>query len=275
MLRDKDKTDAARMINRTARLVKLSMFLTIAILVGSCGGSASNTNDYDGETTPPANVTRGVTPQPDAEVAVIETDFGHPIVIELYPNIAPNMVARFKQLINEGFYNGTTFHRIDPNLGIVQGGDPNSRDNDPGNDGMGNSNYPNVPAEFSDIPYDRGIVGAARQGGGMIMSEAQARDTANCQFYITLKRQPAFDQNYTVFGRVISGLNTADVISTAPIAEGTTDRPAERINVRRISLQLRANFMNGGTAVTPTPAARNSPAAQTSPTAQRSSSPAR
>ena len=98
----------------------------------------------------------------DAEVAVIEMEnpaYGK-IVIELYPNIAPKMVERFKQLIKEGFYNGTTFHRIDPKLGIIQGGDPLSKDNNPDNDGTGDSPYPNVPGEYSDIPFERGIVGA-------------------------------------------------------------------------------------------------------------------
>jgi len=173
-----------------------------------------------------------VKPEADAEAAVIETDFGR-IVIELYPNIAPQMVARFKKLAGAGFYNGTAIHRIDPELGIIQGGDPNSKDNNPANDGMGSSDEPNLPAEFSDIEYDRGTVGAAR---------GQSEDSANSQFYITLKRQPAFDGRYTVFGRVIEGINNADIISNAPIAGGTQDRPADRILVKSITLAPRANF---------------------------------
>ncbi|HEY1404338.1 MAG TPA: peptidylprolyl isomerase, partial [Pyrinomonadaceae bacterium] len=183
-----------------------------------------------------ANVKTGVTPEADAEAAVIETDFGR-IVIELYPNVAPQMVARFKKLASEGFYNGTAIHRIDPDLGIIQGGDPNSKDNNPANDGAGNSGEPNVPAEFSDISYVRGTVGAARTGADI--------NSANSQFFITLKPQPAFEQptnRYTVFGRVIEGINNADIISTAPVAEGTRDRPADKINVKSITLAPRANF---------------------------------
>jgi cyclophilin family peptidyl-prolyl cis-trans isomerase len=151
------------------------------------------------------------------------------------------MVSRFKQLIKEGFYNGTTFHRIDPKLGIIQGGDPLSRDNNPANDGMGDSSYPNVPAELSDLPYERGTVGAARKGaspalaGRPEVTELQALDTANCQFYITLKRQFAFDEKYTVFGRVIQGINNADIIAGAPV-EGR-DSPTDRIVVKSITLQ--------------------------------------
>ena len=182
------------------------------------GGEAAN-----------ANVKKDVKPEPDAQVAVIDTDYGR-IVIELYPNVAPQMVARFKQLINEGFYNGTTFHRINPELGIIQGGDPLSKDDNPNNDGAGNSQYQNVPAEFSDLPYERGTVGAARLGNDV--------NSANCQFFITLKRQPEFDEGYTIFGRVVEGINNADIISQAPVREGT-EHPADKIVIKSITLQPR------------------------------------
>ena len=94
----------------------------------------------------------GVTPIADNEIAVIEMEnsaaYGT-IKIELYSNIAPKMVARFKELANEGFYNGITFHRI--NQSVIQSGDPLSKDDDPTNDGTGSSDKPNVQAEFSDI----------------------------------------------------------------------------------------------------------------------------
>lgn len=207
------------------------LVVTLALLLGACG-EQTKTKDFDGEDgVDGVEVKKGVPPQADAEAAVIETDYGR-IVIELYPNIAPQMVERFKRLINEGFYNGTAFHRVDPRLGIIQGGDPLSRDNDPKNDGTGSSDYPNLPAEFSDLLYERGTVGAARATGV---------NTANSQFYITLKRQPAFDQKYTVFGRVIEGINNADVISTAPVEPGA-ERPADKVTINRMTLQPRANF---------------------------------
>ena len=169
--------------------------------------------------------------QPDKEVAVLETDYGK-IIIELYPVLAPRMVERFKKLIREGFYNNTTFHRTSPPLGIIQGGDPLSRDTNPANDGFGNSPYPNLPAEFSDVPFTRGIVGAARTA---------ERDSANCQFFIMLKRQPAFDKNYTIFGRVTEGLANAYVINISPTGRGT-DRPEDPVIVRRVTLQPRARL---------------------------------
>jgi peptidyl-prolyl cis-trans isomerase B (cyclophilin B) len=221
--------------------------LGLLLLPAGCG---DKTTSRDSDANVSANIKQGIKPEPDAEVAVVEMEnpaYGQ-IVIELYPNIAPRMVERFKQLIKEGFYNGTTFHRIDPDLGIIQAGDPNSKDADPENDGRGDSTYENVPGEFSDIPYERGIVGAARKGAQpqMGFTEAQARDSANCQFYITLKRVPDFDKNYTVFGRVVKGIGNADVIAGAPAVSRASDRPGERPNypaekivIKRITLQPR------------------------------------
>jgi peptidyl-prolyl cis-trans isomerase B (cyclophilin B) len=221
------------------------LLISSVILLSACGEKITSRDSDTPAEAAKAPVKRGIKPVADSEVAVIETEnpaFG-PIVIELYPNVAPKMVERFKQLIKERFYDGTAFHRIDPDLGIIQGGDPYSKDNDPRNDGTGDSPYPNVPAEFSDLPYERGTVGAARRGESPGLSEEQAWDTANCQFYITLKRQPAFDEKYTVFGRVIEGLNNADVIAAAPVEpEPDSSRPASKIVVKSITLKPRSNY---------------------------------
>lgn len=221
--------------------------IALSLLPAACGEGERASKDFDTEEGTNVNLKRGVKPEADAEVAVLETDLGS-IVIELYPNIAPKMVERFKTLVREGFYNGTTFHRINPELGVIQGGDPNSRDDNPANDGMGDSPYPDVEGEFSDVPFERGVVGAARQGphpafGDLpALTDEQARNTANCQFYITLKRVAQWDGQYTVFGRVIEGMNNADIISTAPLKQGTTETPETRIIIRRATLQPRASF---------------------------------
>ena len=217
--------------------------LLFLLLMTGCGNKTTS-KDSDLNT----NIKRGVKPEPDSEVAVIEMEnpaYGR-MVIELYPNIAPKMVERFKQLVREGFYNGVAFHRINPQLGIIQTGDPLSKDENPSNDGTGDSPYPNVPGEFSDIPYERGIVGAARKGANPQagVTEEQARNTGNCQFYITLKRVPDFDENYTVFGRVIEGISNADIIVNAPVEPARPGRPeasqpSEKIIIKTITLQPR------------------------------------
>lgn len=196
------------------------LLLATAILGLSCGGTAPARNAKTGLAT-------GVKPVADAEVAVIEMEnssaYGT-ITIELYSNVAPKMVAQFKALAKEGVYNGTTFHRI--NQDVIQGGDPLSKDEDPNNDGTGKSNKPNVPAEFSDIPYDTGIVGAAR--GPDINSN-------NSQFFITLKRQEGFDKKYTIFGKVIDGMNNVRTISGVSPKMG--ERPVDAIRIKSITFK--------------------------------------
>lgn len=191
----------------------------------SCGGDQAKNSRFG---TP--EVKKGIAPVADPEIAVIEMENGSAygaIKIELYSNIAPKMVAQFKELAKAGVYDGTTFHRI--NTTVIQGGDPLSKDNDPSNDGTGKSDKPNVGAEFSDIPYDTGIVGAAR---------SQDFNSANSQFFIMLKREPAFDNKYTIFGKVIEGMNNVRTISGVQPKEG--ERPVEPVRIRRITIQPRS-----------------------------------
>src|SRR5437870_981906 len=158
----------------------ISIPLALLILSFSACNQSNSTNKASNDgTSAGGNAKTGVKPAADAQVAVIETaDYGR-IVIELYPNIAPKMVERFKKLISEKFYDGTAIHRIDPNLGIIQGGDPVTKTGNRSMWGTGNSPYPNVPAEFSDVPYERGTVGAARTND---------INGANCQFFIKIGR---------------------------------------------------------------------------------------
>lgn len=196
----------------------VSLTLTLA-----CGGSANKASNAKGAAR---EVKKGVTPVADPDIAVIEMEnsaaYGT-IKIELYSNIAPKMVARFKELAKEGVYDGVTWHRI--NASVIQSGDPLSKNDNPGDDGTGKSDKPNVEAEFSDIPYDTGIVGAAR---------GQDNNSANSQFFITLKREAGFDNRYTIFGKVIDGMNNVRTISGVQPKDG--ERPVEPVRIKHISI---------------------------------------
>ena len=209
--------------------MKTTIAILLTVFLMACGGSTnSNTSrNFNGN----ADVKKGVSPVADSEVAVIEMEnsaaYGT-IKIELYSNIAPKAVARFKELAREGVYDGTTFHRI--NQSVIQGGDPNSKDGDPTNDGQGKSDKPNVPAEFSDILYDTGIVGAAR---------SQDVNSANSQFFITLKREQGFDNKYTIFGKVIEGMNNVRTIAGVPATEKQGERPIEPIKIKTVRIEAK------------------------------------
>jgi len=196
--------------------------LAITALTLSCGSDSRTTTNSSA--TP--EIKRGVTPIPDPEVAIIEMENGSAfgtIKMEFYSNVAPKAVERFKELAREGVYNGTTFHRI--NDTVIQGGDPLSKDDNPANDGTGKSSKPNVPAEFSDLKYDTGIVGAAR---------SQDPNSANSQFFIMLKREPQFDTRYTIFGKVIEGMNNVRTIASVQPKEG--ERPVEPVRIKSVTI---------------------------------------
>jgi cyclophilin family peptidyl-prolyl cis-trans isomerase len=199
-----------------------ALFIALAmVLITSCNSKETVKNANTGP-----EIKKGVEPIADDEIAVIEMEnasaYGT-IKLELYSNIAPKMVARFKELAREGVYDGTTFHRINPS--VIQGGDPLSKDDNPANDGSGKSSKPNVDAEFSDLKYDTGILGAAR---------GPDNNSANSQFFITLKRESGFDNRYTIFGKVIDGMNHVRTI--AGVKEKAGERPLEAIRIKHIAI---------------------------------------
>jgi cyclophilin family peptidyl-prolyl cis-trans isomerase len=159
------------------------------------------------------------------EVVQLTTKFGD-IVIWLN-NETPKHRDNFLKLTKEGFYNGTTFHRIIENF-MIQGGDPNSKDNDPTNDGMGGPGY-TIEAEFVPaLTHNCGAVAAARTGGP---SNPQMRSSGS-QFYIVQNKNGThqLDGSYTVFGKVISGMDVVDKIVVQ--AKDGRDRPLENITMQ-------------------------------------------
>ena len=131
----------------------------------------------------------------DAEnTLILELGTG-PVTIELLPSLAPKHVARIKELAREGFYDGVVFHRVIPGF-MAQGGDPTGS-------GMGGSEKPDLPAEFSKEPHVRGICSMAR---------SSSPNSANSQFFIVFDDARFLDNQYTVWGRVTEGMDAVDAL---------------------------------------------------------------
>ncbi len=152
------------------------------------------------------------------DVGVIETTLGK-IVIRFYDQDAPKTVANFKKLARQGFYDGTTFHRVIPGF-MIQGGDPNSKDPDKSRHGMGGPGY-TIKAEFNEKPHKRGALSMARSAHP---------DSAGSQFFICVADANFLDRQYTVFGEVVTGIEAVDAIVSQP--RDGRDNPNERIEMK-------------------------------------------
>lgn len=174
-----------------------SVVLLIALL-SACGDSTENDAQQEISDYP-----EGVDENP---IVTITMENDEQITAELYPEVAPNTVANFISLIEEGFYNGLTFHRTEPGF-VIQGGDPEGN-------GTGGPGY-SIAGEFSsngfenELKHDRGILSMARSG---------APDSAGSQFFIMLENSPHLDGDYAAFGEVTEGMETVDYI----VASGET-----------------------------------------------------
>jgi peptidyl-prolyl cis-trans isomerase B (cyclophilin B) len=150
--------------------------------------------------------------------AIIETKFGS-MEIRFFPDKAPKHVENFIKLAKSGFYDKTIFHRVIPGF-MIQGGDPNTKDEkDKSKYGTGGPGY-NVKAEFNDRPHVRGAVSMAR---------SPDPDSAGSQFFIVVKEAPSLNGKYTVFGEVVKGMEVADKIVVQQ--RDGRDNPLERIEM--------------------------------------------
>jgi len=140
-----------------------------------------------------------------ANKLTLQLSNGGTVVIQLRPDLAPNQVERMQVLVRRGFYDGLTFHRVIPGF-MAQGGDPKGT-------GEGGSDLPDLKAEFTKLPFFRGTVAAAR---------SESPDSANSQFFIMFAPNPTLEGRYTIFGRVISGMDAVDKIAPGEPPEAPT-----------------------------------------------------
>lgn len=182
----------------------------------------------------------------------LQTEAGD-ILMVFYPHLAPNHVANFQHLARTGFFDGTRFHRIVPGF-VIQGGDPNSKDDDPRNDGLGGPTVRDVltDAEYkavtaaSKVLEDKGYAGltgdarlkaefsrtAKHVRGTLSMARSQNVDSAGSQFFICVADAAALDTQYTIFGHVVSGMEVADkIVSGEKNPAAGRDAPAVPVQI--------------------------------------------
>jgi peptidylprolyl isomerase len=152
----------------------------------------------------------------DLENTLILTLDTGPVTIKLRPDVAPNHVARIKELAREGFYDEVVFHRVIPGF-MAQGGDPTGS-------GMGGSDKPNLKAEFSDVHHGRGVCSMAR---------ASNPNSANSQFFICFEDAGFLDRQYTVWGEVTDGMDAVDALP-----KGEPPKKPGRIVTARVAADL-------------------------------------
>ncbi len=163
---------------------------------------------------------------PQKGFVVIETSLGN-ITIQLNDAAAPKHSANFRKLAKEGFYDSTTFHRVIPGF-MIQGGDPNSKNADKNTHGMGGPEY-RIDAEIG-LTHERGVIAAARQGDQI----NPQRMSNGSQFYITVADAKFLDGQYSVFGKVVEGMDVADKIVAAP--RDPRDNPLEKIMIKKVTV---------------------------------------
>ena len=160
------------------------------------------------------------------EVMILKLKNGD-VKIELYPDVAPNHVERIKELANSGKYDNVVFHRVIDGFmaqtGDVKFGNSSNSNFDLRRAGMGGSDLPNLKAEFSDIPHERGTLSMARSSDP---------NSANSQFFICFEAAPHLDRQYTIFGKVIEGMENIDKITKGAGANGLVSNPDKIISFR-------------------------------------------
>lgn len=162
--------------------------------------------------------------------AALVTDKGT-MVVTFFPEQAPKHVASFLKLAQDGFYDGTAFHRVIRNF-MIQGGCPNTKEGATGMPGTGGPGF-KLPAEFNDIHHERGILSMAR---------AQDPNSAGSQFFVMHGDSPHLDGQYTVFGKVVEGLDVLDAIASIECSfgpGGEKSTPTERISIQSVELRPR------------------------------------
>lgn len=186
--------------------------ITLTIVLAGCGKSSEEAEDYSSKVK-------------ENPIVTITMDNDEKIVLELQPKVAPNTVANFISLVEDGFYDGLIFHRVIPGF-MIQGGDPLGS-------GLGGPDY-SIKGEFSNngfannLKHERGVISMARSGDP---------DSAGSQFFIMVEEASHLDGDYAAFGKVIEGMETVDAIVMAN--KDGADKPLEEQKMKKVEVDTK------------------------------------
>lgn len=213
----------------------ISIFVLAVVLVG-CGSNSEESKEKDMEETDQSaeqkTENEQTTPSGEHPIVTMNVEGEGKVLIELYPDVAPNTVNNFISLVEDGFYDGLIFHRVIPGF-MIQGGDPEGT-------GMGGPGY-SIKGEFNsndfanNLEHERGVISMAR---------SQAPDSAGSQFFIMTDNSPHLDGDYAAFGKVIEGMDVVDKIVS--VERDNADKPLEDQVIESMKIDL-----NGYEAVEP------------------------
>lgn len=197
---------------------QIVLFTVLIVILAACGKETAENEEQ--ETT--VNYAEEVTENP---IVTITMENDEKIVIELEPKTAPNTVANFISLVEDGFYDGLIFHRVIPGF-MIQGGDPDGT-------GMGGPDYA-IKGEFTSNGFENMLT---HERGVISMARSQDPDSAGSQFFIMTEQATHLDGDYAAFGKVTEGMETVDEIVAAERAEN--DKPLEDQKIKTVEVDTK------------------------------------
>lgn len=210
----------------------LAIFAAMLFIIAGCGAQSDDGQageqpvEETGESTEEqTNEQAGEVTNEENPIVTITMENDEAIVLELYPDVAPNTVANFVSLVEEGFYDGLIFHRVIPGF-MIQGGDPEGS-------GLGGPGYA-IAGEFSSNGFENEL---KHERGVLSMARTMEPDSAGSQFFIMVEDTPDLDGEYAAFGRVIEGMETVDAIAAAK--RDAQDKPLEDQRIKTVTVDTK------------------------------------
>lgn len=202
--------------------VAFGLLVLVSIVLAGCGTSTDDKKTTGKEAEEQVDYAPDVKEKP---VVTITMENGKKIVVELDPAAAPNTVANFISLVEDGFYDGLTFHRVIPGF-MIQGGDP-------AGNGLGGPDY-TIKGEFTSNGFENNL---KHERGVISMARAEDPDSASSQFFIMVEEASHLDEKYAAFGKVIEGMETVDAI--VAVERDASDKPLEDQKMKKVEVDTK------------------------------------